>query len=377
MLPADVMGVGQEITAPNMMVTPIGVPVVGINLAMNVTKVPPCVTILFTVQPALNMGSIAPVTISIPPMIPPCLPGMHIMGIPTILLQCLPATNMAMCPAIGNGGCAPAGATLVPNVTTVMLMYAEVGEARTASDHLALTIEDLRAIERSLSGPMVESAMLSDTVGYVRIRRFSAAVPSCVHHAIRLLENRGMESLLVDLRGNPGGEMHSSIQLAGDFLEPGSVIATMTDADGDDVVYRSPPGSTTRCPVVLLVDRGTASAAELFAGSLKAHGRATVVGARTYGKGDVQAVVVSSENEAIYGTAGRVTLAGGLPIQGHGVNPDLPWPSRGIEAPGAETSGRLPTSIRNAILSLKPSDSGLPASPVEPVGHPPRTLDAA
>lgn len=357
MLPANCMGVGMEICAPNMMVTPIGVPVVGINMAMDVTKVPPCPTILFTAQPALNLLSIAPVTISIPPMIPPCLPGMHTMGIPTILLMCIPATNFAMCTAMGNGGCAPMGATLVPNVTTVLFMYAS-GPDQPEPGGPAMTLEDLREIEQSLSGSMVESAMLAGGVGYVFVRRFSSTVPSAVTHAVRTMTADGMRSLLIDLRGNRGGELEASVQLAATFLEPGSVIATMTDIDGDDVVYRSQPGSTCRLPIAVLVDGGTASAAELFAGSLKAHGRAVVVGDRSYGKGEVGVVFVSSENKATYGIAGRITLPHGGHLQGVGVESDLPWPSGDLVSWAAAAAERMDNAVCDAIVAL--STSGPP-----------------
>lgn len=179
MLPANAMGSGQEIHPTNAMVTPVGAPIVGANLAMNAMRAPPCPTILLTCQPALNMGSVAPVTVSIPPMIPPCLPSTHVMGYPTILLSGLPATQLTS-PSIGNGGCAPVGATLVPNVTNVFYANANTGQAETDSRHAAgtpVTLNDLLALDRSLSGPDVESAPLDGGVGYLRIRCFSSRVP--------------------------------------------------------------------------------------------------------------------------------------------------------------------------------------------------------
>jgi C-terminal processing protease CtpA/Prc len=102
-------------------------------------------------------------------------------------------------------------------------------------------------------------------------------------------------------------------------------------------------------PVAVLVDAGTASAAELFAGCLKAHGRAVVVGERTHGKGEAQAVVASARG-AVYGTVGSFTLPDGLRVQGAGVEPDLPWPSGDLETWRAAASGRLPRACSDAVL---------------------------
>ena len=100
-------------------------------------------------------------------------------------------------------------------------------------------------------------------------------------------------------------------------LEPGSIIATLTDVDGDDIVYRTHQPCSYECPVALWVDGGTASAAELFAGSLQAHGRAVVVGQPTYGKGAAQ-MVVRTNDGPIYATVGRFALPNGRALRRRG-----------------------------------------------------------
>jgi carboxyl-terminal processing protease len=167
-----------------------------------------------------------------------------------------------------------------------------------------------------------------------------------------------MEALVLDLRGNPGGEVSAFVQLAGDFLEPGSVIVTMTDVDGDNTVYRAQQPLPYEFPVALVVDRGTASAAELFAGSLKAHARATVVGERTYGKGGAQAVVASAEKGAVYGTVASFTLPDGSTVQDVGVDADLPWPTGDVEAWEASAARRMPVALCAAIAAT--ARNGLP-----------------
>ena len=114
----------------------------------------------------------------------------------------------------------------------------------------------------------------------------------------------------------------SAIELAGDFLAEGTIVATVVDGDGDEVVYRSRSPRPYTFPVVLLVDRHTASAAEVFAGSLSAHGRAIVIGERTYGKGSAQ-TLVAGELGPRYATIATVTRPDGEPLQGRGVEPDV------------------------------------------------------
>jgi carboxyl-terminal processing protease len=119
-----------------------------------------------------------------------------------------------------------------------------------------------------------------------------------------------MRELVIDLRDNPGGEMNAFVELAGDFLEPGSEVVTVIDEEGDETVRRSWQERPYRFPVTIHVNRGTASAAELFAGCLQAHGRAQVVGGETYGKRVGQAVAVGPDGRARAATEVRYRLPG-------------------------------------------------------------------
>jgi carboxyl-terminal processing protease len=182
-------------------------------------------------------------------------------------------------------------------------------------------------------------------------------VPSSVFHAVQRLTARGMKSLLIDLRGNGGGEMEAFLQLAGDFLKEGSLIVTMVDSDGDETEYRAQQSNAYSFPVALLVDAGTASAAEVFAGCLQAHGRAIVVGERTYGKGEAQ-MVFGSPDGLIYANVASFALPGGRNVQGIGVEPDLPSPSDDIAA-WTVGAGCLPPGLCDAIASLGSAPSRL------------------
>ncbi len=326
MLTAANKGAGMNIGFPDVCLTPpVPVPIPYPNIAYNAMSVSFCPTILLSMIPAHNKGTFIPVTFGDCPgsaNSPYMEKGEYVQGNAKVYLMGLQGINLTN-PTTGNAKNNGVGMVAVPSATNVFYTH------RGAPPPGAMTLPALVALERSLSRDAttasVEGALLSGGVGHLRVRRFSCDVPSAVHHAVRRLTAQGMSSLLLDLRGNPGGEMNAFLQLAGDFLAPGSVVVTMTDVDGDDTVYRARQPSPYLFPVTLLVDAGTASAAELFAGCLQAHGRALVAGERTYGKGEAQAVVVSAAGDAIYATVARFTLPDGRTVQGAGIEPDVIW----------------------------------------------------
>jgi carboxyl-terminal processing protease len=153
---------------------------------------------------------------------------------------------------------------------------------------------------------------------------FSTGVASRIHDVIQHTGAQGARALVLDRRRCPGGDVMAAVELAGDFLGEGAILARIVDGDGDETVYRSHNEHPHAFPVALLVDRHSASAAEVFAGCMKAHGRAVVIGERTLGKGTVQ-TVVSRQDEpgSRYATVATVALPDGEPIHGRGVEPDV------------------------------------------------------
>jgi carboxyl-terminal processing protease len=216
----------------------------------------------------------------------------------------------------------------MPAVVSVFLTFAAPGAVASGGpDPFARALDgaDLDRLAGDLAsagregGPPVAHAMLAPGVGGVAVRVFTADVPARVFSAIRALEAEGLRELVLDLRGNPGGEETAFVALASDFLDAGSVVVTRIDAEGDETVLRTTRAAAYPWPVTIVVDRRTASAAELFAGCLKAHGRARVVGERTYGKGVGQQVRVTAEGRARAASVVRYRLPDGSEVQGVGV----------------------------------------------------------
>lgn len=322
MLPASNKGVGMNMGFPDpclTMVGPVPTPVPYPNMAMNALAAVFSPNIFLTMMPALNMSSLIPMTMGdeagalnvIFKMM-----GGYSMGNPKILVNCLPGINLG-CTTFGNLMNNPIGAALVPSITNVLFTYQDE-----AGLHGPVTPDALEALDRAMTrGDSMRARLLFGTVGYVRIDVFASDTTARVHGALRGLSLRGMQSLVVDLRGCPGGDVDAAIDLAAELLPMGAEVATIVDEDGDEFVHRSAraydwraasaDGEGRTLPIRVLVDRMTASAAEIFAGALAAHGRAEVIGGPTFGKGRASRVVRSlATGEPIRVPAGHCLLPG-------------------------------------------------------------------
>lgn len=322
MLPASNRGAGMNVGFPDVCATPpVGAPVPYPNMAMNATAVPFPVKVLFSFVNALNMGSMMPATLGdqAGTMSPFMGPGRFTTGNPKIFLEGLPGINLT-CPATGNNMIAGACMVAVPSVTNVFFTHAatltpgRVDAAALSALASALVPSPDEAID----------ALLPGAVAYARIPVFSTGISSRIYEVVRRSSAQGPAALILDLRGCAGGDLMAAIALAGDFLAEGTAIASVVDTEGDETAYRSQQERPYTFPLVLLVDRRTASAAEVFAGCMKVHGRALVVGERTWGKGSVQRLLPGiAEPGAFYATVATVRLPDGEPLDGRGVDPDV------------------------------------------------------
>jgi carboxyl-terminal processing protease len=162
-------------------------------------------------------------------------------------------------------------------------------------------------------------------VGYIHLRRFNAQSASELAAALRALGDEGARSYLLDLRGNPGGYLEQAIEVTSLFVSEGAVVQ-IEDRAGT-AVEEVDGNAVTDKPLVLLVNQGSASASELVAAALRDHGRATIVGESTYGKGTVQHIRKLSWGGALKYTIAHYKSPHGTPLDGIGVEPDLPVPA--------------------------------------------------
>lgn len=301
------------------------VPVPYPNMAMHAAAVPFCKSVFISFIPGLNMGAQVPMTLGDQPgtMSPNMGPGRWTMGNPLVLLELLPGINL-LCPTTGNNMINGLGSVIVPAITTVF--FSDRGALDGAPDPRELK----RALVRREAAPRER---FERGVATFAIPVIDATTPARLHAFVERVGRDAIDELLIDLSGCPGGELVAAIELAGDFLDEGAVVARLVDEDGDEIVYRATQPRPYPFPVVVRIDRGTASAAELFAGALQHHGRAAVVGERSYGKGTAQtwSAPRASANAPTYATALTVLLPDGSPIAGHGIQPDLHLPAERAE----------------------------------------------
>jgi carboxyl-terminal processing protease len=171
----------------------------------------------------------------------------------------------------------------------------------------------------------VRSRMLEPGYGYVRINSFQADTGADFQSNLDKLQAGGkLNGLVLDLRSNPGGLLVSAVQVADDLLEKGNIVSTRGRIAISDSKFDATPGDRLQgAPLMVLVDAGSASAAEVLAGALRDNQRARVIGSRTFGKGSVQTVLPLDNGDSVKLTTARYYTPSGKSIQASGIVPDV------------------------------------------------------
>jgi carboxyl-terminal processing protease len=182
-------------------------------------------------------------------------------------------------------------------------------------------------IERAeISTPVVESSLRQvggERLGYVRLTGFSEGAHGPLRGAVARLERHGAQGIVLDLRGNPGGLLTEAVLTSSVFLPKGEKVVSTDSRSEGSRVYRAAGDPVPRRPMVVLIDRGTASAAEILASALADHGLATVVGTRSFGKGLFQNVLGLSNGGELDLTVGEFFTADGISLAPRGIQPDV------------------------------------------------------
>jgi len=211
----------------------------------------------------------------------------------------------------------------------------------------------------------VAQQSLEPGYGYLRITGFSETTADDVTHAVARLKRdnpKGLKGLVLDLRNNPGGVLEAGVAVADAFLNEGVIVTA--DGRTPDARFRmdaTPGDLIDGAPLVVLVNGGSASASEIVAGALKDHGRAQLIGHKTYGKGSVQTVMPLSHGGAIKLTTSRYFTPSGASIHGKGIVPDIvadgpEEPPADILPGKAESLSARDKEVRLGLDTLKASD---------------------
>jgi carboxyl-terminal processing protease len=221
--------------------------------------------------------------------------------------------------------------------------------------------------------PSIENVRMLDPatgIGYLKISSFQKTTAGDLETALRRLDVAGMRSLVIDLRGNPGGLLSSAVDVSDLFLERGLVVATRGRSPEEDFNYSASRPGTWRMPLVVVIDGESASSSEIFAGAMRDHGRATLVGTRSYGKGSIQGIFPLE----VGGVGMRLTTAKffspkGLPYSRVGVEPDLQVQSVARPAAGVFVAQAGDPFLDAALEAARRSTASRPvAKPVSRAG---------
>lgn len=175
----------------------------------------------------------------------------------------------------------------------------------------------------------IKSHLYQPGLAYIRISQFQKHTSTELGTALTVLRGRcskSLNGLVLDLRNNPGGLLEEAVNVADIFLDSGVIVSTRGRQENDNFTYhasKSAPLTERNLPIVVLINNGSASAAEIVAGALQDHKRATVLGTQSFGKGSIQSVIELEDKSALHLTTAHYFTPSGASIQFRGITPDM------------------------------------------------------
>ncbi len=204
-----------------------------------------------------------------------------------------------------------------PEGSVCSLVLAAAGEAE----------RQLSVRRQRIEVPSVDQVRIVDEeqgVGFLRLTCFQKTTRRDLEAALWKLHRDGMRSLIIDLRGNPGGLLVSSVDVADLFLDRGVIVSTHGRIAQEDSTYTAHPEGTWHVPLTVIIDQESASAAEIFSGAIHDHHRGTLVGVRSFGKGSVQGIFpLDGSDSGLRLTTAKFYSPQGKPYSRVGVEPDV------------------------------------------------------
>lgn len=235
---------------------------------------------------------------------------------------------------------------------------------------------DTKLTRAQIELPSVHSSLKQEgnlQVGYIRLDEFSSHAAEQMKRAIKNLEAQKADAFVLDLRGNPGGLLQASVEIARMWLDTGKVVRT-TDRQGSNEEFAANRTALTKLPLAVLVDGNSASASEILSGALQDNRRATVIGSQTFGKALVQSVHSLSDGSGIAVTIAHYYTPNGTDISHKGITPDIKLDLTSDQEKRLATEPNLRASnndpqYKRAIAAL---ESGVFARPMQ--GQPTKPL---
>ena len=209
-----------------------------------------------------------------------------------------------------------------PKGTSVRLLILHQGETEP---------EEIEIVRAKIELASVRFEMRED-FAYINITHFSGRTNEELLPILESLNEQGARGIIIDLRGNPGGILEIVIDVASHFLPEGIVVNVVDNQEKHTALEVKPSTVTTDLPMVVLVNGFSASGSEVLAGALQDHGRATIAGSQTFGKGSVNVLRQLKDGSGLYITTARWLTPNGRLIEGEGIKPDHQLELEGEEA---------------------------------------------
>jgi carboxyl-terminal processing protease len=186
-------------------------------------------------------------------------------------------------------------------------------------------LKDFTMIRDTIPILSVKSFFLEPGLAYTRITNFQSQTTADYKKSLRDLESaHAIKGLILDLRNNPGGLLNQAVSIADIFIDEGLIVYTKGRTEEQNMTFKAhESGGEKKYPMVVLVNEGSASAAEIVAGALQDHKRAIIVGTQTFGKGSVQTIVPLPDGAGLRLTTARYYTPSGRSIQAKGITPDV------------------------------------------------------
>jgi len=186
--------------------------------------------------------------------------------------------------------------------------------------------QDFVLVRDDIKIKSVKSKIIDKHIGYIRLSAFQERTTEDLRKAVKDITEKAkpLQGIVLDVRNNPGGLLNQAVEVSDVFMKSGTIVSTRgrTKNTENKATARN-DGHEPTCPIVVLVNEGTASAAEIVSGALQDSGRAIIVGAQTFGKGSVQTVIPLENGAALKLTTARYYTPNGRSIQAEGVKPDI------------------------------------------------------
>ena len=217
---------------------------------------------------------------------------------------------------------------------------------------------DFNLVRSQVELPSVAAQLLAPGYGYLRISSFTESTADEFTRALAGLQSQAgiaaLHGLVIDLRNNPGGVLDAAVAVADGFLDQGIIVSGRGRSENASFVERAQPGDLSAgAPIAVLVNGGSASAAEILAAALRDNNRATLYGHRTYGKGSVQSVMPLSGGQALKLTTANYYTPNGQSLNRRGIEPDVEISTAEAPLPELDDAGRASTlASRDAVIAV-------------------------